>query len=268
MPQAVITDQLSTQTPCRGNVPEKGMPSKPSLVEPVPGTASRSIGEELACDEILLFEAENHGGTGFLRFWTPSHTGVVAGYTNSLEREIYLAACQIHRIPVYRRITGGGSVVLTPGCLNFTLVLPYATHPDFTTASGTSRLIMDRVQTALQPCLIGQQSTVGGDGDLVLDGRKFLGSAQKRLQRTFLFHASILLEVDPVLIAKLLPPPSRQPAYREQRDHGAFLTNLPLTATIVKERLLGEFGDSTLQYTADEAKIATFAKEKYQPRGG
>jgi lipoate-protein ligase A len=243
------------------------MSSKPLLVlPPFPGW-SGPIARELACDELLLLEAESHDGPGLLRFWIPAATGVVAGYSNAVDREINLQACENRQIPVFRRISGGGSVVQSPGCLNFSVIFPIASDPHFGTAGGTSREIVGRTMEGLRTLLPGKSLAFGGDGDLTVEGRKVLGSAQKRLVRCFLFHASLLLDLDIGLVADLLPLPSKEPSYREGRDHGKFLTNLNLPAEAAVSAITREWGiDATRPYPELSA-VDRLAGEKYRPLG-
>ena len=58
-----------------------------------------------------------------LRFWEPNKPFVVVGYANQAAREVDLEACRKLGIPVFRRCTGGGTVLQGPGCLNYSLDL-------------------------------------------------------------------------------------------------------------------------------------------------
>jgi lipoate-protein ligase A len=77
--------------------------------------------------------------------------------------------------------------------------------------------------------------TAEGVGDLTIHGRKFCGSAQRRLKNWFLVHCSILNAFPLDLIARYLTIPSRQPAYRAGRTHEEFLMNLDLPRAILCE---------------------------------
>jgi lipoate---protein ligase len=239
--------------------------SKPLLVDPEFSGRTGLIARELACDELLLLEAETRPEAEILRFWLPSETGVVAGYSNQPAREINLAACGESKIPVYRRMSGGGTVVQGPGCLNLTVIAPIQFRPEYSTAGGTSRAIALRMIDALRPLLPGRTLALGGDGDLAMDGRKVLGSAQKRLVRCFLFHASLLLDMDIELITQLLPPPSKEPPYRAGRNHRDFLTNLHLPAETVITAIAGAWGPAVSRPYPDAAAVNRLAAEKYRP---
>jgi lipoate-protein ligase A len=73
------------------------------------------------------------------------------------------------------------------------------------------------------------QAEQAGISDLALLGRKFSGNAQQRKRNHLLHHGTILYAFDAALVGRYLRPPPRQPEYRGQRDHEAFLCNLHLS---------------------------------------
>ena len=48
----------------------------------------------LACDEALLDGCEEDSGPEVLRFWEPRDCFVVAGFSNSVAREVNIEACR------------------------------------------------------------------------------------------------------------------------------------------------------------------------------
>ena len=76
----------------------------------------------LACDEALLDDAEQHGGPGLLRFWEPRQYFVVLGYAKKFAEETRVEACREENIPIHRRCSGGGTVLQGPGCLNYSQI--------------------------------------------------------------------------------------------------------------------------------------------------
>src|SRR5436190_1010338 len=83
--------------------------------------------ENLALDEALLLAAEEGGAGEVLRLWELPSPAVVVGSGGSVAIDVNAAACEADRVPVLRRASGGGTVLLGPGCLCFSLVLSY-TH--------------------------------------------------------------------------------------------------------------------------------------------
>lgn len=189
---------------------------------------------ELACDEALLEsgEAGELPAGGVLRFWEAEAPFVVLGYANKAALEVNASA----NIPVFRRCTGGGSVVQARGCLNYSLVLPILATAELTSITQTNCFIMKRHRQAIAPLVRGEV-TVEGHTDLALDARKFSGNSQRRKNRWLLFHGTFLLQCDFGLIAKVLLPPPREPAYRKGRQHSDFLTSLGLSPNAVKDRI-------------------------------
>lgn len=191
----------------------------------------------LSCDETLLNTADEKPGWEVLRLWSPRRHFVVLGYSNQAEQEVHLNACRKLRIPVLRRISGGGTVLQGPGCFNFSLILQIHRDPALRTIAGTNRYVMERHRTVLQS-LLGRPVQIQGSTDLTLGTLKFSGNAQRRKKNALLFHGTFLLHLDPDLMERTLPMPTRQPGYRNGRDHRAFLTALPLEAPTIREALL------------------------------
>ena len=115
-------------------------------------------------------------------------------------------------------------MVIGPGCLAYSLVLPLTDeHRTLGVASLTARL-MERIALGLRAVLPGVVAC--GTSDLAADGRKFSGNAQRWLSRAFLHHGTILFDFDLPRIGRYLRTPSRQPDYRDSRDHTAFVRNV------------------------------------------
>jgi lipoate-protein ligase A len=186
-----------------------------------------SAAENLACDEALLDECEATERPGFIRFWeSPAHF-VVLGYGKALEKEVFRRECASLGIPILRRCSGGGTVLQGPGCFNYTLVLPIESALELGTISGANCFIMQRMKKAVEKVAHGSIE-VRGFTDLVVNGRKFSGNAQRRKRRCLLFHGAFLIDFDLDLITRALRLPAQQPEYRAHRSHAEFLTNLPL----------------------------------------
>lgn len=217
--------------------------------------------ENLACDEALLEDCAVRGDA-VLRFWESPVACVVAGYANAVAREVNVAACAAGGVPVLRRCSGGGTVVLGPGCLNYSLVLPLNYAPALATVGGTNAFILRRLATALG-ALLGGEVACAGDTDLVWRGRKCSGNAQRRGRTHLLFHGTFLLGFDPGLVARCLPLPSRQPAYRAARSHAEFLVNLPLRAEAVKGALASAWGAARSEIPWPEAATRRLVRERY-----
>lgn len=195
----------------------------------------------LALDEALLDHCEAGGGGAdeILRVWEPEDYFVVLGYANRLAAEVDLATCAEKKIPIFRRCSGGGTVLQGPGCLNYSLCLRIG-DGDTGTVTGTNRLVMERHCRAFQSMLSGEVK-VQGHTDLTRGDLKFSGNAQRRRRSFLIFHGTFLLRMDLSAITGVLKMPTQQPEYRRHRSHADFLTNLELPVARVKNLLRNEW---------------------------
>src|SRR5438552_7470904 len=109
-----------------------------------------TLAENLALDEALLLDAEA-GGPEVLRLWEwPSHA-VVLGAGGRLADDVEEAACQADGVPIARRSSGGGTVLLGSGCLCFSLILRFDRDPALADLHASYRFILGRILDGLRP---------------------------------------------------------------------------------------------------------------------
>ncbi len=219
--------------------------------------------DNLACDEALLDYCEAEGREGVLRFWEPRQYFVVLGYANKVREEVNLEACQARQTAIYRRCSGGGSVLQGPGCLNYTLVLEIDSAGPLQGITSTNAFVMERNCAALAP-LLDRPITVEGFTDLASAALKFSGNSQRRKRNWLLFHGTFLLEFDVALMDALLLPPPRPPAYRRRRRHSAFVTCLHRPAEVIKAALRQAWHATEPLEKPPWARIEELADTKYR----
>jgi lipoate-protein ligase A len=186
------------------------------------------LAENLALDEALLLEAEGGRGGEVLRLWEWPQPGVVLGSGCRLAEDTDPAACLAGGVPILRRASGGGTVLLAAGCLCYSLVLSYDRDSALRAIRSSYCYILGQIRAALTELVPG--ITCAGTSDLALGGRKFSGNSQQRKRRFLLHHGTLLYHFDLDQVGRYLRLPTRQPDYRGGRDHEAFLTNLPTHA--------------------------------------
>lgn len=194
----------------------------------------------LALDEALLIEAESEAeiteAHPRLRFWELSTYAVVLGASSRLEQEVKFEACLRDRIPIIRRSSGGGVVVIGPGALNVSIVLDRKFDPALAQVDTAQVFVLQRIAESISSSEVDVR--VQGSGDLTLDGRKVAGSAQRRLKRCVLVHATILFSgFDVGVIPRYLGSPLREPDYRQGRPHEEFVSKLPHGREALVERI-------------------------------
>ena len=216
----------------------------------------------LACDEALLELCENGEENGILRVWEPDNYFVVLGYSNKVAREVNVAACQEQSIPILRRFTGGGTVVQGPGCVNYTLAVRNDCGKIPADLTASYRFVLGRQATSFQS-YVPEPIQIQGISDLAIGGRKFSGNAQHRKRLSSLFHGTLLLRFNISAIASWLPMPSKQPAYRESRSHEAFLSNLSVTSTVVRQALRRAWHADEKLREIPSANINNLVRDRY-----
>jgi lipoate-protein ligase A len=216
----------------------------------------------LACDEALLELCEKNEEDGLLRVWEAERYFVVLGYSNKIASEVKVAACQAKGIPIFRRFSGGGTVLQGPGCLNYSLAVNNERLGIPVDLTASYRFVLER---HVKFCA-GQgweAVQIQGISDLALNGRKFSGNAQHRKRLCTLFHGTFLTSFDITLIETFLQMPSRQPAYRNNRSHEDFLSNLEMTPQNVCRALKQTWGAKDTLQDIPLDRIQALLSERY-----
>ena len=222
-----------------------------------------SPAENLAADEALLDRCEAGTGDETLVFWEPREVFVVVGYANKVAAEVNTAACEKRGIPVFRRCSGGGTVVQMPGGLNYSLVLQIVENGATRSIAAANQFIMEKNRAAIAELLPAAAVSVRGHTDLCVGDLKFAGNSQRRRKKFLLFHGTLLLDCDLSFISELLMMPTLQPDYRGSRPHENFVTNLNLPAQKVKAALAKAWDAQEPAPTLPVADIERLVAEKY-----
>jgi lipoate-protein ligase A len=184
-----------------------------------------TLPENLALDEALLLEAENGVAGEGLRLWNWSSAAVVLGAGGVIADDVHESKCERDGVPIWRRSSGGGTVVLGRGCLMFTLILEMSRTRDLQNVRSSYRWILTRIAEGFTSIQSGIE--LAGISDLAVGGRKFSGNAQQRKRQFLLHHGTLLHGFDVASAEEYLKLPPRQPEYRSDRSHRDFLMNLP-----------------------------------------
>ena len=187
---------------------------------------ARDAVENMAIDEALLRTAADTGRT-FLRLYTWSRPAVSFG-RNQRCAGVYTAdSCRAQGVPAVRRLTGGRAL-LHGRELTYCVAAPVSAAP---TLRGGYDAINDLLLDALHRLGVPAERAAPVErsgspgiapcfetpsaGELVVAGRKLVGSAQHRDADAFLQHGSILLDDDQGMLQSIavqplpvVPPPA------------------------------------------------------------
>lgn len=216
--------------------------------------------ENLAFDEALLLQAELGQLDECLRIWEIAENTVVLGSGGIFHDDVNEAECLKSKVPILRRSSGGGTVLLGKGCLLFSLILRTDARPGLATIKSSYISIMEQIANSLGITGI----THDGTSDLAWDNKKFSGNAQQRKSLFILHHGSILYDFNIGMIQKYLKHPTRQPDYRLDRVHEQFLTNLPIPRIEIISRLQDSWKAKQNLQDLPIDTMKNLVQEKYQ----
>jgi lipoate---protein ligase len=221
--------------------------------------------ENLALDESLLEAAEEADQPReILRIWESPQPVVVVGRSSQVALEVNLPVCRGRRIPVLRRSSGGAAIVAAPGCLMYAVTLSYELRPELRSLDAAHRFVLEMTLAALRPIAPGAMRQ--GTSDLTLGGCKFSGNSVRCKRRNFLYHGTLLYDFPLPLIEQCLTMPPRQPAYRGGRAHRAFVTNLPVTAAVLRAALVEAWSAHEIEPDWPRQRVQELVASRYGQR--
>lgn len=174
-----------------------------------------------ALDEDLIATAQATGLPGAAVYPHPG-TAVVIGRGGDPAVETRPQIIAADGIPLLRRRGGGCAVVVDPGNLVVSLVLPV---PGVGAITAAFTAISAQIAAALAALGVPGISQAGVS-DLTLNHRKLGGACIWRTRGLLYYSTTLLVDPDLDLIDRYLPHPPREPAYRRGRPHREFLTSL------------------------------------------
>lgn len=186
----------------------------------------------LAFDEAILeyIDSLEAGDWELLRLWEMPSPCVVVGRASKLSLEVNQEACQQDGIPIFRRMSGGASIVAGPGCQMFSVLLSLKQRPECRALDGAHQCVMSRIQCAVQSALgnVGSncQVSIQGICDLTIGGRKISGNALRLKRHWLMYHGTLLVDMPLEWIHRYLLEPPKQPEYRAHREHREFVESL------------------------------------------
>lgn len=172
--------------------------------------------------DLPILRAVKKGKTADYCVWEPLYPIVVVGRGGRIEEEVLLENCKADNVPVYKRKTGGGSVVLSRGVLVFSLAKTVGSeltiHPYIEQVNAI-------IINFLQQTGFSQVSSKG-ISDVCINDKKIMGSGMFRSRKILFFQSSILVDPDLSLMDRYLAHPPKEPDYRKGRPHKEFVTTL------------------------------------------
>lgn len=154
--------------------------------------------------------------------WQPQDRLIILGRSNNPEEALNIDEVKNDNIKVYKRPSGGQSVILTSN----TLVISVKVKID--NELNTQKYfkeINDKIMDALSSFGVKNLS-MKGISDISIGNKKILGSSIYLRKNTLFYHAVLNISESVDVISRYLKHPSKEPDYRKGRSHKEFITSL------------------------------------------
>jgi len=190
----------------------------------------------LALEEVILRRAAPENSYFLLYRNRPS---VIIGKHQNVWNEVNLPFCRKHSIPVFRRISGGGTVFHDLGNLNFSFITRH-TQKNF-----------NRYRPFVAPIIkvlrqLGLQAKLDANNNLVIGNKKICGTAQFTSRGRLLSHGTLLFNAElDLLYASLHKDEKLTVSSQARKSIHASVGNI---ASFLKKPLsIGSFSQALLQ---------------------
>jgi lipoate-protein ligase A len=171
------------------------------------------------------------------RVYQPADIAVVIGKGSNPHIELQVENCVQDEVPIYRRSGGGCAVVLDPGNIIVSAVLP---------SNGIGNIAESFEH--LSQWMISGLKGIGiedvrreGVSDLAVNDRKIAGACIWNSKDVIYYSASLLMQPRIDLMERYLKHPPKEPEYRRGRSHSDFVGEMNLSTPLrTMETIIGE----------------------------
>lgn len=159
-----------------------------------------SVFQNLALEEALARACISPALVPVVRLWR-NPRAVVVGRFQDVDMEVDVELCRRNSIDIARRFTGGGAVFHDLGNLNLTFVIRRPAGTTLSRLHGVySSVILDMLTR------LGVKGVFVPPNSIHVNGRKISGAAAALGKDFILWHASILVSTDTVMLRRVLAP--------------------------------------------------------------
>lgn len=183
----------------------------------------------IAAEEYFL----KHNSEDYFVLYINSPSIIIGKNQNALS-EINIDYVKKNKIPVVRRLSGGGAVYHSQGNLNFSFIINDSKNNLMNFKKFTTPII-----EVLKGLSVNAENT--GRNDLVIEGKKFSGNAQFKSKNRFLHHGTLLFSSDLQEVSKSL---NADPIKFEDKSTKSVLSRVTNITDYLKEKItIDEFKD-------------------------
>ncbi len=154
--------------------------------------------------------------------WVPDDVYVVLGNSNKPRENLNEEKITEDGIKVYKRPSGGETVVLTPNTLVISIKIM---QKKFADPQRYFRYFNQKIIQGLEKIGV-QQLNYKGISDVAIKSKKILGSSIYRKRQAVFYHAVLNVSEPVETIERYIKHPTKEPDYRKGRSHKEFVTSL------------------------------------------
>jgi len=215
------------------------------------------IFEQLAIEEALL--RADSGNWCLINSGSPP--AIVLGISSKPEEHIDEKKIQKLPVPVVRRFSGGGTVVVDESTLFITFIF----QKEEIALGNCPKRLLEWTETIYKPLFHPQEFWVR-ENDYAIKNRKVGGNAQYFTKERLLHHTTFLWDYQQQYMDLLKMPP-RVPEWRKKRSHEDFvdrLKNYYPSVTSIKEKLIEVLGQHFSLSTTRQKELPEIVKRPHR----
>lgn len=154
--------------------------------------------------------------------WHPDDNYIILGRANNPEASLETSLVEADQVKVYKRPSGGETVILTPNTLVISVKQKIGNELN---TQKYFKEINDKIMDALSTLGV-QDLSMKGISDISIGNKKILGSSIYLRKKILFYHAVLNISESVDVISKYLKHPTKEPDYRKGRSHKEFVTSL------------------------------------------
>lgn len=184
-------------------------------------TQNLPIFEQLQIEEALLHVNEKDTSpNNYCLLNEGSSKSIIMGLSNKPEELLDIEKIRLDKIPVYKRFSGGGTVIVDENTLFVSMIF---SKNAFAFSSFPESVM--RWNYRFHKHVFNKKDFALHENDFALGEKKCAGNAQYFKQHRWIQHTTFLWDFFPDNLS-MLKNPKTAPKYREGRTHETFLTTI------------------------------------------
>ncbi len=179
----------------------------------------------LSADEVIAERVGTGESAPTLRLYTYRSYCALVGRFQNVQSELHVDFCRENHIPINRRPTGGGAIIMGDDQLGVALTLPAHVEDTYSRAREIMGMFSDGLVRGLKQ--LGVEASFHRKNDIVVNSKKIIGLGVYRAPTNgLLFHASVLVDLDIPFMLRVLNTPFEKISDKEIASFSERLTTV------------------------------------------